>query len=364
MTVRPVGIDLTAGFKPEIMEIKVSPALKKGLKRTFYRLDPAFVHLDQTLHILVNGLVCLDGILFNIQKVYRESWVKMQADVLIKEESIVCEVAHDKGLNSIKQASQLLSEVLGANSAFIHTDEDLHREAQTIKMGMMPFFENLKKNGNLDLSQRMQERFFASVESIYDAFHKQKISKRSEIFRSLKSQLIGSYYQTTQLMQPQNAEILALEYGHKIGEKRVGWDHFHHSLGLALFSLQEPITATVLAMLTGPIDLYKFLSVQMSYQITAEPRNHDLVVTLDEKNTPLYAGHILDSERKIVRYFVTQIIDEAKEPLFLQGGDRLQSSFERGNSISMGGHYALIINLPIDKVCLPHVAKMVFFQKR
>lgn len=363
MTINPVAFDLSAGFHPEVHEIKTHPALKRGLKRTFYRIDPSHKHPEERLIFLVNGLVVLDGILFHIQKVYRDNWVKMEAQMILDKEAIVEEVSLETGLVSKKKAKELLADVIGKSSAFIHTDEDLRREIKTIKLGMMPFFENLNRIWNQELAQQTQEIFFRSIENIYDEFYKTKVMKRSIIFRSLKSLMISSFYETTRLMQPQVAQMIAVEYGEKIGEKG-DWSRFQHSLGLTLFTLKEPITASLLALLSNPSDVFKFLSTQMSYQIVANPKDHDLVICLDESNTPLYAGFILDGTQRMVRYYIIEITNEAKESLYLCGGDHLQSSTGRGNSISLGNHYALMVNLPIDRICVSRVAKMVFFQKR
>lgn len=363
MTVSPVACNLGAGFSPEVQEIKTHPALKRGLKRTFYRIDPSLKRPEERLIFLVNGLVVLDGILFNMQKVYREKWVKMEAQWILNEDAIVEEVAQDTGLSSKKKAKELLADAIGKSSAFIHTDDDLRREIKTIKLGMMPFFENLNRIWNPELAQQIQEIFFTSLENIYDEFHKKKVMKRSLIFRSLKSLMISSFYETTRLMQPQVAEIIAVEYGEKIAEKG-DFNRFQHSLGLTLLTLKQPITASLLAQLTSSSEVFKFLSIQMSYQIEANPKCHDLVICLDETNTPLYAGFILDGTQRMVRYFITEISNEANESIYLCGGDLLQSSSGRGNSVNLGNHYALMVNLPMDSFCLSKVAKIVFFQKR
>jgi|LakMenEpi03Aug12_release.lakeMendotaPanAssembly.Ray.scaffolds.fasta_scaffold203404_2 hypothetical protein len=364
MTCIEASIDLSTHFSPEVHEIKTNPALKRGLKRTFFRLDPSQKRGDQRVVFLIQGLIALDGILFNIRKVYRDSWVKISSPTLIANQSIVDEIAQDKGLGTRQQAEEVIVHSLGSSPAYLHTSQDLQREVRVIKTGLSPFLSELRTAWDDRIVDRLQQVFFDVLENIYEDFHKNKISRRNEMFRSVKSLWISSFYEVSHLMNSGISEIVALEYSQKVAEKKDSWNRLHHSLGLALYTLKAPVSASLMSQLSTPSDLFKFLSLEMSYQITTNPKSMDLVVCLDEKNTPLYCGIIVDPAVKTVRYFITGIKEEGKNPLFLDGGDVLQPSETVTNFVSMGHHYALMMNVPIHTVFSDEVTRMVFFEKR
>jgi hypothetical protein len=233
-----------------------------------------------------------------------------------------------------------------------------------MKTGLSPFLSELRTAWDDRIVDRLQQVFFDVLENIYEDFHKNKISRRNEMFRSVKSLWISSFYEVSHLMNSGVSEIVALEYSQKVAEKKDSWSRLHHSLGLALYTLKAPVSASLMSQLSTPSDLFKFLSLEMSYQITTNPKSMDLVVCLDEKNTPLYCGIIVDPAVKTVRYFITGIKEEGKNPLFLDGGDVLQPSETVTNFVSMGHHYALMMNVPIHTVFSDEVTRMVFFEKR